>query len=365
MQPFAGFDQRPDNKLWLFYEKSGEFRLRKVFVFAYTWFDARDGALVGLNPSTRDMEGEEIESPEDVMLDEGSTIVFAGTKQGQFEIIELLRRMSGKEASKLIVFKSKIGKCIECGESNPERRNGRCKNVPASEHQWVYIDDEVNNEPKTEGLELLTSIRKKLEHAKVVKSNGYGLATPYGHDLTTLSEVQEDDSSSAETIMPTNNVPLCVDCAQTWLTICQSLKPGEEVCAICAFADDPEVLNTIFSESVSDETSLRQLQVSLPWTIRYSRDFRANPQSHKNFAHALVHVHKAAGKLAALVDDMDHDREVADDPTLRERHAKYIADLVVCALRLANEFPGGHVDLQKAVIERIQTKNSETPAKPG
>src|SRR4051812_26617503 len=103
---------------------------------------------------------------------------------------------------------------------------------------------------------------------------------------------------------------------------------------------------------MSDRT-IRELQTGLPWTIRYSRDYRANPQTHKDFAHALVHVTKASGHLAELVDDMDHDRAVADDPSLRERYSKYLADLVVCALRAANTFPGGVVDLQRAVEDRI------------
>jgi hypothetical protein len=108
--------------------------------------------------------------------------------------------------------------------------------------------------------------------------------------------------------------------------------------------------------------TIHELQLNLPWTIRYSRDFRASPQTHKDFAHALHHVSKAAGKLHALVDDMDHDREVADDPTLRARNAKYVADLVVCALRLANTFPGGVVDLERAVLDRIQEKNTQPKA---
>jgi hypothetical protein len=103
--------------------------------------------------------------------------------------------------------------------------------------------------------------------------------------------------------------------------------------------------------------TIRELQTKLPWTIRYSTDFRSNPQTHKDFAHALHHVSKAAGKLHALADDMDHDRELANDPTLRERYAKYIADLVVCAIRMANTFPGGVVDLQNAVQHRIEEKN--------
>ena len=106
------------------------------------------------------------------------------------------------------------------------------------------------------------------------------------------------------------------------------------------------------------DKTIRELQTNLPWTIRYSRDFRASPATHKDFAHAMHHVSKAAGKLHALADDMDHDREVADDPSLRERNAKYVADLVVCALRCANVFPGGVIDLQRAVEDRITEKNS-------
>jgi len=109
---------------------------------------------------------------------------------------------------------------------------------------------------------------------------------------------------------------------------------------------------------MSGGITLRELQVSLPWTIRYSRDFRASPQPHKDFSHALHHVGKALGRLHELADDMDHDRAVADDASLRDRYGRYVADLVVCALRIANTFPGGHVDLDKAVRQRIELKNA-------
>lgn len=112
--------------------------------------------------------------------------------------------------------------------------------------------------------------------------------------------------------------------------------------------------------NIERDKTLRELQTSLPWTIRYSRDYRANPQPHKDFTHALVHVSKALGKLMGLADDMDHDREVADNPKLREEYGKYVADLVVCALRASNVFPGGVLDLQKTVQDRITDKNSYT-----
>lgn len=103
--------------------------------------------------------------------------------------------------------------------------------------------------------------------------------------------------------------------------------------------------------------TLRELQTKLPWTIRYSRDFRASPMAHKDFAHAMHHVGKAAGRLHELVDNMDHDRAVADDDKLKEEYGQYVADMVVCALRMANTFPGGILDLQKAVQDRIESKN--------
>ncbi|WP_016751840.1 hypothetical protein [Leptospira kirschneri] len=109
-------------------------------------------------------------------------------------------------------------------------------------------------------------------------------------------------------------------------------------------------------ERTHAEINIKNLQVKLPWTVKYSEDFRLTPLTHKDFSHALHHVSKAVGKLHGLADDMDHNKELAlslnpDD------YGKYIADLVVCALRLANTFPGRIIDLESEVIKRIETKN--------
>lgn len=113
---------------------------------------------------------------------------------------------------------------------------------------------------------------------------------------------------------------------------------------------------TIILKDDVKQLTLRQLQVTLPWSIKYSRDFRASPVSHKDFAHALHHIGKAAGQLHALVDDLDHNRAMPRS-WYSSTHGKYVADLVVCALRLANTFPGQKLDLQRAVVERIEGKN--------
>ncbi|EMJ52049.1 hypothetical protein LEP1GSC013_3500 [Leptospira interrogans serovar Valbuzzi str. Duyster] len=102
--------------------------------------------------------------------------------------------------------------------------------------------------------------------------------------------------------------------------------------------------------------TLKDLQLSLPWTVKYSEDFRSTPLTHKDFSHALHHVSKAAGKLHGLADDMDHNKDLALS-VLPEEYGKYIADLVICALRLANTFPRQVIDLENEVIKRIENKN--------
>ena len=113
---------------------------------------------------------------------------------------------------------------------------------------------------------------------------------------------------------------------------------------------------------IADKHSLRFLQLNLPWTPSYSEDFRANPQSHKDFSHAVLHIAKAAGNLATVAEEWDHKRPAGQRPgtTLEAERAaatKALADLVICALRAANMLPGGTLDLAQAVIDRIETKN--------
>jgi hypothetical protein len=98
---------------------------------------------------------------------------------------------------------------------------------------------------------------------------------------------------------------------------------------------------------------LRELQDRLPWTIRYNRNFRASPVAHKDFQHGLLHVFKAAGKLAAEINEAEH----GGSKFHPEKVDPYVADLVICALRMAKTCPGRPFDLEAAVIHRIETKN--------
>jgi hypothetical protein len=79
------------------------------------------------------------------------------------------------------------------------------------------------------------------------------------------------------------------------------------------------------------------------------------------FEHALFHAAKAVGKLAAHVDDMDH--AIADGANHRGAAfppdaEKYIADLVICALKLAKEIPTQDFDLGELVERRMREKGA-------
>jgi len=101
--------------------------------------------------------------------------------------------------------------------------------------------------------------------------------------------------------------------------------------------------------------TIRELQrlVAETWTLdSYSEAFKANTLPHRDFQHALVHAMKAAGKLAAAVDEVEHGGEWPQD------HSKYLADLVICAARMAAAWPKNgdfySVDLSAAVFGRLE-----------
>lgn len=96
--------------------------------------------------------------------------------------------------------------------------------------------------------------------------------------------------------------------------------------------------------------TLKELQahVALAWTNEsYTKEFNGSGIAHKDFGHALLHIVKASGKLAAMVEDADHGRRIEDDP------GKYLADLVICAARTAHTL-GLH--LESVVDLRLAAK---------
>lgn len=92
------------------------------------------------------------------------------------------------------------------------------------------------------------------------------------------------------------------------------------------------------------------------WTDEgYSAEFRGRNSPYKHFDHALKHIRKAAQALENMTEFSDHH---ADDmaPLSKQEISKYVADIVICAARLANVAPGLSIDLDLAVIQRVKDK---------
>jgi hypothetical protein len=127
--------------------------------------------------------------------------------------------------------------------------------------------------------------------------------------------------------------------------------PDERDCtrAPGTFAGEPDQIS-------GAGTQLQQLQRRAAWGVHdYSDAFNADPRPYKHVAHGCQHIAKHNGQLAALLDDLDHGGFAP-----RGEAAKRLADIVICAMRCANEWNmvdgGGPIDLAAAIEARMDSK---------
>lgn len=129
--------------------------------------------------------------------------------------------------------------------------------------------------------------------------------------------------------------------------------PGNQAISTCVWCGKP--VNSLHACSPGGVCTISGLQAELPriWTDeRYSGQFRAYSASYRDFDHALKHVTKALGKLTSATEEADHGNERFH----KEEVGKYLADLVICSVRAAVKAPCGGIDLERAVIDRINEK---------
>lgn len=107
--------------------------------------------------------------------------------------------------------------------------------------------------------------------------------------------------------------------------------------------------------------NIRDLEQDLPsfWTDgQYPERFNSEPLPHRHFSHAMAHAMKALGGLAAYSDALDHnymDKHGNADPeadAFRENAEKWLADLVICASRMAAKLPMP-ISLDESVAKRV------------
>jgi hypothetical protein len=92
------------------------------------------------------------------------------------------------------------------------------------------------------------------------------------------------------------------------------------------------------------EAMIRGLQDVPRWGAHadtYTPEFHVDPRAHRDATHAVIHLWKAGGKLARLRHGHLIERPAA---------ANALADVVICALRAADTWPGGVRDLASRVV---------------
>ncbi len=100
---------------------------------------------------------------------------------------------------------------------------------------------------------------------------------------------------------------------------------------------------------------LLQQRLQILWTNeQYSPTFNANNAIHRDFDHALKHVIKPAVKLQNLCEEADH--AGVNMRWSQGQIEKYLADVIISAVRAAQMSPTGRIDLEQAIRERIRSK---------
>lgn len=90
------------------------------------------------------------------------------------------------------------------------------------------------------------------------------------------------------------------------------------------------------------------------WTSEgYSEEFRKRYCPQKDLDHALKHIRKATQAIENMTEEADHSGKLSADSF---DVGKYLADIIISVVRAANVFPGAKIDLEKAILSRIQHK---------
>lgn len=99
--------------------------------------------------------------------------------------------------------------------------------------------------------------------------------------------------------------------------------------------------------------SLKELQdeIAKRWgSSEYSAEYNARPDPQRDAHHATLHITKSLGKLAGVLDDLDHGGASGD------ALEGALADIVICAAQVANRWPERPINLEEIVRKRIAAK---------
>lgn len=95
--------------------------------------------------------------------------------------------------------------------------------------------------------------------------------------------------------------------------------------------------------------ALQKLQGMQPWTDLWSGDFERDPRSYKGFEHCLINIAAKTGAALQRVEMADHYGADYALALNRGKDAAALAVIIMSALKAANAYPGGALDIAGAI----------------
>jgi hypothetical protein len=95
---------------------------------------------------------------------------------------------------------------------------------------------------------------------------------------------------------------------------------------------------------------LKALQAKMPWTeTLWTEGFLSDPRSYARFEHCLANIAAKLGTCFAMVEMSDHYGEDYQLGMNRDKAGIALAFIVMSAMKAANVYPGGPIDLQQYI----------------
>ncbi len=108
-----------------------------------------------------------------------------------------------------------------------------------------------------------------------------------------------------------------------------------------------------------DVAAFRALQGAMPWTDLWSGDFLSDPRPYSKLEHCLINVVAKTGAILQRVEMSDHYGQEYALGLDREKDAAALAFIVMSALKAANCYPGGPLDLAGPIESDLIRRNGK------
>ena len=101
---------------------------------------------------------------------------------------------------------------------------------------------------------------------------------------------------------------------------------------------------------------LADLQAAMPWTDIWAEGFLLDPRPYARFEHCLINIAAKLGATLQRVEMADHygaDYSLGLD---RDKDGTALAIIVMSALKAANAYPGGPIELAEYIDRDLQRR---------